>query len=429
MKPLAQRSLDNQKTDDRIDFYPPRFENTFNRWMEEIRDWTISRQLWWGHQIPAWYHKETGEIYVGEEAPKDIDNWVQDEDVLDTWFSSALWPFSTLGWPNIDADDFKRYYPTNALVTGYDIIFFWVARMIFQGLEFTDRRPFNDVLLHGLVRSEDGRKMSKSLGNGVDPMDVIEEYGADSLRYFLATGSSPGHDLRYSTEKVESVWNFINKIWNGARFSLMNIGDEFKFEDIDLTGNLSLADKWILTRLNETIETVTNLSEKYEFGEVGRALYNFIWDEFCDWYIEMSKIPMNGEDEAQKQTTRSVLSYTLDQIMRMLHPFMPFVTEKIWQSLPHEGETIVKASWPTVREELVFEESKQTMQQLVEIIKSVRQSRVEVNTPLSKAIPIYIQAKDENIKATLIENEDYIHKFCNPSDLTIDTHIDIPEKQ
>ena len=277
------------------------FENTFNRWMEEIRDWTISRQLWWGHQIPAWYHKETGEIYVGEEAPKDIDNWVQDEDVLDTWFSSALWPFSTLGWPNIDADDFKRYYPTNALVTGYDIIFFWVARMIFQGLEFTDRRPFNDVLLHGLVRAEDGRKMSKSLGNGVDPMDVIEEYGADSLRYFLATGSSPGHDLRYSTEKVESVWNFINKIWNGARFSLMNIGDEFKFEDIDLTGNLSLADKWILTRLNETIETVTNLSEKYEFGEVGRALYNFIWDEFCDWYIEMSKIPMNGEDEAQNK--------------------------------------------------------------------------------------------------------------------------------
>lgn len=428
MKPLAQRALDNQKTTDRIDFYPPRFENTFNRWMEEIRDWTISRQLWWGHQIPAWYHKETGEIYVAEQAPKDIENWEQDEDVLDTWFSSALWPFSTLGWPNESADDFKRYYPTNALITGYDIIFFWVARMIFQGLEFTEQRPFQDVLLHGLVRAEDGRKMSKSLGNGVDPMDVIEEYGADSLRYFLATGSSPGHDLRYSTEKVESVWNFINKIWNGARFSLMNIGEDFAVEDIDLSGNLSLADKWILTRLNETIETVTDLSDKYEFGEVGRVLYNFIWDEFCDWYIEMSKIPMNGADEAQKQTTRSVLSYTLDQMMRMLHPFMPFVTEEIWQSLPHEGGTIVKAAWPTVKEEFSFKDSKQTMQHLVEIIKSVRQSRVEVNTPLSKAIPIFIQAKDEDVKATLIENADYIDKFCHPSELIIDTDITIPEK-
>ena len=428
MKPLAQRALDNQKTDDRIDFFPGRFENTFNRWMEEIRDWTISRQLWWGHQIPAWYHKETGEIYVGEEAPSDIDNWEQDADVLDTWFSSALWPFSTLGWPDTESEDFKRYYPTNALVTGYDIIFFWVARMIFQGLEFTDRRPFNDVLLHGLVRAEDGRKMSKSLGNGVDPMDVIDEYGADSLRYFLATGSSPGHDLRYSTEKVESVWNFINKIWNAARFSLMNIGEEFKVEDIDLSGNLSLADKWILTRLNETIKTVTDLSDKYEFGEVGRALYNFIWDEFCDWYIEMSKIPMNGDDEAQKQTTRSVLSYVLDKIMKMLHPFMPFVTETIWQSLPHEGETIVNADWPTVNSEYMFDESKQTMQQLVEIIKSVRQSRVEVNTPLSKSIPILIQTKDDNVKQTLKDNASYLHKFCNPSELTIDTEVEIPEK-
>ncbi|MEQ6029667.1 valine--tRNA ligase [Staphylococcus saccharolyticus] len=428
MKPLAQRALDNQKTKDRIDFFPGRFENTFNRWMEEIRDWTISRQLWWGHQIPAWYHKETGEIYVGEDAPSDIENWVQDEDVLDTWFSSALWPFSTLGWPDIDVEDFKRYYPTNALVTGYDIIFFWVARMIFQGLEFTNTRPFNDVLLHGLVRAEDGRKMSKSLGNGVDPMDVINEYGADSLRYFLATGSSPGHDLRFSTEKVESVWNFINKIWNAARFSLMNIGDDFTVDDINLTVDLSLADKWILTRLNETISTVTELSDKYEFGEVGRALYNFIWDEFCDWYIEMSKIPMNGEDESQKQTTRSVLSYALDKIMKMLHPFMPFVTESIWQSLPHKGETIVNAEWPTVKETLMFEESKQIMQQLVEIIKSVRQSRVEVNTPLSKSIPILIQTKDETATQTLKDNTSYLNKFCNPSDLTIDTEISIPEK-
>ncbi|MBU7227298.1 valine--tRNA ligase [Staphylococcus pseudintermedius] len=428
MAPLAEQALNNQKTNGRIEFVPPRFEKTFNRWMEEIRDWTISRQLWWGHQIPAWYHNETGELYVGEEAPVDIENWTQDEDVLDTWFSSALWPFSTLGWPNEDAADYQRYYPTNVLVTGYDIIFFWVARMIFQGLEFTGQKPFNDVLLHGLVRAEDGRKMSKSLGNGVDPMDVIDQYGADSLRYFLATGSSPGHDLRYSTEKVESVWNFINKIWNAARFSLMNIGDSFKFEDIDLSGNLSVADQWILTRLNETIDTVTQLSDKYEFGEVGRVLYNFIWDEFCDWYIEMSKIPMNGDDEVQKNVTRSVLSYALDRIMRLLHPFMPFVTEHIWQNLPHEGESIVTSAWPTVDASLVFEESKDVMEQLVEIIKAVRQSRLEVNTPLSKEIPIKIQAKNETIQQLLKTNQHYLERFCNPSTLEIETQIDIPDK-
>ncbi|EJD8447923.1 valine--tRNA ligase [Staphylococcus pseudintermedius] len=428
MAPLAEHALNNQKTNGRIEFVPPRFEKTFNRWMEEIRDWTISRQLWWGHQIPAWYHNETGELYVGEEAPVDIENWTQDEDVLDTWFSSALWPFSTLGWPNEDAADYQRFYPTNVLVTGYDIIFFWVARMIFQGLEFTGQKPFNDVLLHGLVRAEDGRKMSKSLGNGVDPMDVIDQYGADSLRYFLATGSSPGHDLRYSTEKVESVWNFINKIWNAARFSLMNIGDSFKFEDINLSSDLSVADQWILTRLNETIDTVTQLSDKYEFGEVGRVLYNFIWDEFCDWYIEMSKIPMNGDDEVQKNVTRSVLSYALDRIMRLLHPFMPFVTEHIWQNLPHEGESIVTSAWPTVDASLVFEESKDVMEQLVEIIKAVRQSRLEVNTPLSKEIPIKIQAKNETIQQLLKTNQHYLERFCNPSTLEIETQIDIPDK-
>ncbi|EOD5399695.1 valine--tRNA ligase [Staphylococcus pseudintermedius] len=428
MAPLVEQALNNQKTNGRIEFVPPRFEKTFNRWMEEIRDWTISRQLWWGHQIPAWYHNETGELYVGEEAPVDIENWTQDEDVLDTWFSSALWPFSTLGWPNEDAADYQRFYPTNVLVTGYDIIFFWVARMIFQGLEFTGQKPFNDVLLHGLVRAEDGRKMSKSLGNGVDPMDVIDQYGADSLRYFLATGSSPGHDLRYSTEKVESVWNFINKIWNAARFSLMNIGDSFKFEDINLSSDLSVADQWILTRLNETIDTVTQLSDKYEFGEVGRVLYNFIWDEFCDWYIEMSKIPMNGDDEVQKNVTRSVLSYALDRIMRLLHPFMPFVTEHIWQNLPHEGESIVTSAWPTVDASLVFEESKDVMEQLVEIIKAVRQSRLEVNTPLSKEIPIKIQAKNETIQQLLKTNQHYLERFCNPSTLEIETQIDIPDK-
>src|SRR5690606_32042977 len=248
-------------------------------------------------------------------------------------------------WPDADSEEFKRYYPTNTLVTGYDIIFFWVSRMIFQGKEFTGERPFKDVLIHGLVRDAEGRKMSKSLGNGVDPMDVIDQYGADSLRYFLATGSSPGQDLRFSNEKVESVWNFANKIWNASRFALMNM-DGLKFEEIDLSGEKSTADAWILTRLNETIETVTKLADKYEFGEVGRALYNFIWDDFCDWYIEMAKLPLYGEDEAAKKTTRSILAYVLDNTMRLLHPFMPFITEEIWQSLPHEGESIVAANWP-----------------------------------------------------------------------------------
>lgn len=428
MAPLAEQALNNQKTEGRIEFVPNRFEGTFNRWMEGIHDWCISRQLWWGHQIPAWYHKETGELYVGKEAPADIENWTQDEDVLDTWFSSALWPFSTLGWPDTETIDYKTFYPTNVLVTGYDIIFFWVARMIFQGLEFTGKRPFDDVLIHGLVRAEDGRKMSKSLGNGVDPMDVIDQYGADSLRYFLATGSSPGQDLRYSTEKVEAAWNFINKIWNASRFSLMNIGEDFKAEHIDLSGKKSLADEWILTRLNETIADVTRLAEKYEFGEVGRVLYNFIWDEFCDWYIEMSKIPMNGEDEVQKQMTRSVLAYTLDSIMRMLHPFMPFVTEHIWQNLPVTGDSIVTASWPVVKPELSNEHSKRDMEQLMEIIRAVRNTRSEVNTPMSKQIPMMIKTNSEAISERLETERPFIERFCNPSILTISTDVEIPEE-
>ncbi len=428
MAPLADQALANQQTDDRIDFIPQRFEGTFNRWMEGIHDWCISRQLWWGHQIPAWYHNETGELYVGQTAPADSENWTQDEDVLDTWFSSALWPFSTLGWPDIEAADFKEFYPTNVLVTGYDIIFFWVARMIFQGLEFTDRRPFDQVLIHGLVRAEDGRKMSKSLGNGVDPMDVIDTYGADALRYFLATGSTPGQDLRYSTEKVEATWNFINKIWNASRFSLMNIGDDFTVADIRLDGNKSVADKWILTRLNETIEEVTRLADKYEFGEVGRSLYNFIWDDFCDWYIEMSKIPMNSDDEEAKHTTRSILAYTLDQIMRMLHPFMPFVTEAIWQNLPHEGTSIVTASWPVVKEELSDDSSKQDMEQLMEIIRAVRTARNEVNTPMSKEIPMIVKTNHDQVTTQLEENRFYLERFCNPSELVIAENPEVTDK-
>ncbi|WP_251549411.1 valine--tRNA ligase [Neobacillus muris] len=427
MQPLADAAVELQKQADKVNFVPDRFEKTYLHWMENIRDWCISRQLWWGHRIPAWYHKETGEVYVGQEAPADEENWEQDKDVLDTWFSSALWPFSTLGWPDTEAADFKRYFPTDALVTGYDIIFFWVSRMIFQSVEFTGTRPFKDVLIHGLVRDEQGRKMSKSLGNGVDPMDVIDQYGADALRYFLSTGSSPGQDLRYSTEKVEATWNFANKIWNASRFALMNMNG-LKYEEIDFSGEKSVADKWILTRLNETIDHVTKLSDRYEFGEVGRALYNFIWDDFCDWYIEMAKLPLYGEDEPAKKTTRSILAYVLDNTMRLLHPFMPFITEEIWQNLPHEGESITIAKWPEVKPELTDEQAAQEMKLLVEMIRSVRNIRAEVNTPLSKKIKMLVKAKDEKILKALEANRSYIERFCNPEELMMGTDVDAPDK-
>lgn len=429
MQPLSDAAIamQNGTDEEKVHFVPERFEKTYLRWMENIRDWCISRQLWWGHRIPAWYHKETGEVYVGKTAPEDIQNWEQDSDVLDTWFSSALWPFSTLNWPNSEDEEFKHFFPTNTLVTGYDIIFFWVARMIFQSKEFNGKRPFKDVLIHGLVRDAEGRKMSKSLGNGVDPMEVIEKYGADSLRYFLATGSSPGQDLRFQWEKVESTWNFVNKIWNASRFALMNMNG-LTYDEINLTGKKSVADHWILSRLNETIEQVNRNVDKYDFGEAGRYLYNFIWDDFCDWYIEMAKLPLYGEDEEAKLTTRSVLAYVLDNTMRMLHPFMPFVTEEIWQQLPHQGESIVVAKWPEVNNELSNEEASNTMQQLVAIIRSVRNIRAEVDTPLSKQIPIIIQAKDEKVKQQLMDNEPFIERFCNPSTLTIATNVEVPEK-
>ncbi|WP_238943111.1 valine--tRNA ligase [Planococcus beijingensis] len=426
MKPLAAASVEAQKTDAGVNFVPDRFEKTYLHWMENIRDWCISRQLWWGHQIPAWYHNETGEIYVGHEAPADAENWTQDEDVLDTWFSSALWPFSTLGWPK-ENDDLSRYYPTDALVTGYDIINFWVSRMIFQALEFTGEKPFKDVLIHGLVRDAEGRKMSKSLGNGVDPMDVISQYGADSLRYFLATASSPGQDLRYSNDKVESVWNFANKIWNASRFALMNM-EGMTYDQIDLSGKKSVADSWILTRLNETIEQVTDLAERYEFGEVGRSLYNFIWDDFCDWYIEMAKLPLYGEDEEAKKMTRSVLAYVLDNTMRLLHPFMPFITEEIWQNLPHEGESITIAAWPTVDDSLTDQSQSSSMKLLMDVIRSVRTIRAEVQSPMSKKVPLTISAKDADTHAVLEANAAYIERFCNPETLTIGQNIEAPDK-
>ncbi|MFS7392300.1 valine--tRNA ligase [Carnobacterium maltaromaticum] len=426
MAPLAKEAMDNQATDQAIEFVPERFETNYMRWMENIHDWVISRQLWWGHQIPAWYHKTTGELYVGMEAPVDSENWVQDPDVLDTWFSSALWPFSTMGWPDTEAPDFKRYFPTNTLVTGYDIIAFWVSRMIFQSLEFTGKRPFQKALIHGLIRDEDGRKMSKSLGNGIDPMEVIDKYGADALRWFLSNGSAPGQDVRFSYDKMDAAWNFINKIWNASRFAIMNMNG-LSYEEIDFSGEKTIADRWILTRLNQTVEKVTDLFEKFEFGEAGRHLYNFIWDDFCDWYIEMSKGVLNGENEAAKQTTRSILAYVLDQTLRLLHPIMPFVTEKIWESVPHEGESLVIAEYPVVHPELNDEDAAKGMDVLMELIRSVRTIRSEVNTPLSKKIELLIKTNDASIETFLKENETYIERFCNPENLVISSQVEAPE--
>nr|WP_290785808.1 MULTISPECIES: valine--tRNA ligase [unclassified Exiguobacterium] len=427
MEPLAQKALEEQQGPDKVNFVPQRFENTYVRWMENIRDWCVSRQLWWGHRIPAWYHKETGEVYVGKEAPADLENWEQDNDVLDTWFSSALWPFSTMGWPNTDAADYQKYFPTSTLVTGYDIIAFWVSRMIFQSYEFTGQRPFQDVLIHGLIRDSEGRKMSKSLGNGIDPMDVIEKYGADSLRWFLTTGSTPGNDLRFYWEKIEATWNFSNKLWNASRFALMNM-DDLTFDQIDLTGEKSLADKWILTRLQTTIDDVTRLSDKYEFGEAGRILYHFIWEDFCNWYIEMAKLPLNGEDETAKQTTRSVLAYTLDRIMRLMHPFMPFITEEIWQHLPHEGETITRAAWPTREASLDFPEAVPAFEAVQNVIRSVRNIRAEVNAPMSKQIQLFISTNDARVQDDLSSNSSYLQKFTNASELRIEEQMPAPEK-
>lgn len=427
MQPLAEQALDMQKSDDRVDFYPPRFEDTFTRWMDNIHDWVISRQLWWGHQIPAWYHKQTGEMYVGMEAPEDIENWEQDSDVLDTWFSSALWPFSTMGWPDEDAADFKRYFPTNTLVTGYDIIFFWVARMMFQSKEFTGRRPFKNVLIHGLIRDEQGRKMSKSLGNGIDPMDVIEKYGADALRWFLATGSTPGLDVRFSYTKMDSAWNFINKIWNASRYVIMNLDDETKAELPADLSVLTLADKWILSRLNETIASVTKNFDKFEFGEAGRSLYNFIWNDFADWYIEMTKETLNGNDEAAKKNVQAVLAYVLDNTLRLLHPIMPFVTEAIWQEMPHDGESIVVAAYPEEKAELDNPTAEADFQSLTDLIKAVRTIRTEANAPMSTAIDVLIKTSDENLARIFDENSDYINRFVKPKSLEISADVAAPK--
>ncbi|HIZ96360.1 MAG TPA: valine--tRNA ligase [Candidatus Ligilactobacillus excrementavium] len=425
MQPLAEAALKNQETDDRVNFVPERFENTFSQWMENVHDWVISRQLWWGHQIPAWYHKETGEIYVGEQEPSDPENWEQDQDVLDTWFSSALWPFSTMGWPNEDAADFKRYFPTDTLVTGYDIIFFWVSRMIFQSKEFTGRRPFKNVLIHGLIRDAEGKKMSKSLGNGIDPMDVIEKYGADALRWFLATGSTPGQDIRFSYKKMDSAWNFINKIWNASRFAIMNFDEKTKAELPDQS-EWQLADKWILSRLNSTVREVTRLFEDFEFGEAGRALYNFIWNDLCDWYIEMAKEDFYGKDRSLKHNTQNILCYVLDQTLRLLHPIMPFVTEEIWLAMPHDGTSLVTAAYPQEHTEFENKEAEKGMDNLIELIKAVRNIRADANAPLSSPIDIQIKTTLPETQSIFESNQDYIERFCHPESLQISADIKAP---
>ena len=413
MKPLAEDVLKNQEDEDqKIHFYPARFEKTFHQWLENIEDWCISRQLWWGHRIPAWYHKETGEIYVGMEDPKDIENWTQDEDVLDTWFSSALWPFSTLGWPN-ETDDLNRYFPNDLLVTGYDIIFFWVARMAFQTRYCMHNRPFKDVLIHGLVRDSQGRKMSKSLGNGIDPMDVIEKYGVDALRFFLTTNSTPGQDLRFIDTKVEASWNFINKIWNASRFTMMQVGD-MTLEEVDLS-NVSIIDKWILTRFNEVLENVTSNMDKYEFALVGNELYSFIWDDFCSWYIELSKAGLQSDDTKAVTAAKSTLITVLSGIIRMLEPFMPFVSEEIYLSMPHALDSINMETWPEKANINMSENEMTSVKQLITMIEAVRAIKVDYN--LKPSMDIHVIIKDE--KETMITPDEKINailqKMCHAS--------------
>jgi valyl-tRNA synthetase len=427
MKPLADKVLENQKGEGRVNFVPDRFEGTLERWMENVHDWVISRQLWWGHRIPAWYNKRTGEMYVGEEAPADIENWDQDQDVLDTWFSSALWPFSTLGWPDEDSADFKRYFPTNALVTGYDIIFFWVSRMIFQSLHFTGERPFDNAVLHGLIRDEQGRKMSKSLGNGIDPMDVIDKYGADALRWFLLNGTAPGQDTRFSYTKMDAAWNFINKLWNASRFVIMNLPEDAKPAQKLDTSKFDLADAWIFDRLNYTVKETNRLFDEFQFGEAGREMYNFIWNDFCDWYIEISKVALYGDDAELKARKQANLTWILDQILRLIHPIMPFVTEKLWLSMPHEGKSIMTAAYPEAHAEFDNAKADEDMAFLIEIIKAVRTIRMEVNAPMSSAIDILIQLDDEKNEAILRDNMEYVENFLHPKKLEISGKIKAPK--
>ena len=391
MEPLAKPAIDCVKNGE-VKFVPERFDKTYYHWMENIKDWCISRQLWWGHRIPAWYCDDCGEVVVSKETPTvcpkcGCTHLTQDPDTLDTWFSSALWPFSTLGWPD-KTPELAHYFPTSTLVTGYDIIFFWVARMIFSSVENMHERPFDTVFIHGIVRDAQGRKRSKSLGNGIDPLIVIDEYGADALRFTLATGNSPGNDMRFSDEKVGASRNFANKLWNAARFILMNLGEDEKAPHIP--DELALEDKWILSLFNKLTKEVTDNLDKFELGIAVQKLYDFIWDVFCDWYIEISKIRLNSGDEKAAQTARDMLVYIMSNTLKLLHPFMPFITEEIWQTLPHDGESIMISEWPVYKDEHNFSVEEQEMDRIMEAVRAIRNRRAEMNVPPSKKAKYYI---------------------------------------
>ena len=423
MKPLATPAIDAVKNGE-TKFVPQRFEKVYFHWLENIRDWCISRQLWWGHRIPAWYCEECGEITVSREdahkcAHCGSEKIVQDPDTLDTWFSSALWPFSTLGWPD-NTEDLKHYYPTNTLVTGYDIIPFWVMRMMFSGLEHTGEVPFDTVLIHGLVRDSQGRKMSKSLGNGVDPLEVIDTYGADALRFSLATGNSPGNDMRYIPERVEASRNFANKIWNAARFIMMNL-DSDKVLPIDVNA-LALEDKWIISKYNTLVRDVTENLDRFELGLAVQKLYDFIWDVFCDWYIEICKSRLNGEDETAKNTARSVLVYVFTNTLALLHPFMPFITEEIWQTMPHGDEqALMVTEWPKFSEEFNFSEQEAEFEKIMLVIKAIRNRRAEMNVPPSKKARVCIQT---NFADTFSTGTSYICRLASASEVEIGDNFD-----
>lgn len=405
MDVLAEKALKSK-----TNWVPKRFKKTYINWMTNIQDWCISRQLWWGHRIPAWYKGDEYKIQV--ESPGS--DWVQDEDVLDTWFSSALWPFSTLGWP-LETEDLKRFYPTNVLVTGYDIIFFWVARMIFQAQQFTDQDPFETVLIHGLIRAEDGRKMSKSYGNGIDPIEVIEKYGVDSLRYFLTTNSSPGADLRFNFEKIESSWNFINKLWNIVRFITLNIKPE-NIDNEDFKA-LNLSDAWILSRLNQVIREVDYYYDKFEFGEVSAILYNFIWDEFANWYLEIAKV--NLKDEKYQTNTERILNYVVKQILKLMHPFIPFVTEKLYLEVSHE-ESIVISDWPKPKR--VYKQVLTDFNEFIDIVTKVRNLRAEYNVLPKKVLQINLKITDDRLKNKFLSNLEPLKKLLN-AELSFDNEI------
>ena len=392
MKPLAEEAIRVVK-DGTIKFVPERFSKTYLNWMENVHDWCISRQLWWGHQIPAWYCDECGHINVSREDPTKCEkcgctHLTRDEDVLDTWFSSGLWPFSTLGWPDLDSEDLKYWYPTTDMVTGYDIIFFWVARMVVSGMEQMKKEPFKTVFIHGLVRDDKGRKMSKSLGNGIDPLEMAEKYGADALRFNLITGNSPGNDMRFYVEKCEAMRNFANKIWNASRYVLMNLTvEETGLPD---AADLEIEDKWVLTKLNTLIKEVTENMDAYELGVASAKVYDFIWDTYCDWYIELTKARLYGENEKSKLAAQKVLVYVLDQFLRLLHPFMPFITEEIWQAIPHEGKFLMLADWPEYDESLNFGAEAAHMESVMNAIRSIRNRRAEMNVPPSKKSTLYV---------------------------------------